>query len=77
MKIRGFAPPYARLQFPLGFHPRFGPDAPSFEQICTRFFENSIFEKSLTKSVGLFNENRGVSLVPMVALGRGQNPRFF
>ena len=54
---------------PSGFDPRFGPDAPSFERICTRFFENSIFEKSSTKSIGLFNGNRRVSRVPMVALG--------
>ena len=54
---------------PSGFDPRFGPDAPNFERICTRFFENSIFEKSSTKSIGLFNGNRRVSRAPMVALG--------
>ena len=69
MKIRRFYTCLYTPPRPSGFDPRFGPDAPSFERICTRFFENSIFEKSSTKSIGLFNGNRRVSRVPMVALG--------
>ena len=57
--------------------PRSAPEKQYFERDCMRNFEKSIFEKSWQKTIGLFNENRCVSLVPMLALGRGQTLRCF
>ena len=57
--------------------PRSAPEKQYFERDCMRNFEKSIFEKSWPKTIRLFTENRCVSLVPMLALGRGQTLRCF
>ena len=48
-----------------------------FERDCIRFFEKSLFGKISPKTLALFKENRRVSLVPMVALGKARNAAFF